>query len=153
TTPRTATKSITGRSGANSLGARHPLRRGCRRDAALGAGARRPASELHHLVIDVVAAIGAAEIGDAGARTPIPRDLLLALAELGLIGWNGAAAAEPDAGDPAQRRRAGDLTQRPVDPVHLLRDLLEHQQVACKNREQSRPDQMAQHGDIEGRTR
>src|SRR6201984_2553847 len=38
-------------------------------------GMRSPASERHHLVVDVMADIGAAEIGDAGAPAPILHDL------------------------------------------------------------------------------
>jgi len=52
------------------------------------------AAEGDDLVRDVVADVGAAEIGDAGELAPMLCDGFLALAEIRLVRRDGAAAAE-----------------------------------------------------------
>src|SRR5688572_2395479 len=96
------------------------------------------ASKRHDLVAGVVADVGAAEIADAGLAAPMLDDLDLGLAEIRIVVRNGAAAAEPDAGDAPDRRIAGDVEQRAVDPVHVFRHFLEHQHMAGKVRLQRR---------------
>ena len=61
-----------------------------------GVRTRAEAAEGHDLVGHVMADIGAAEIGNAGDFAPVPGDGLLALAEIGIVGGDGAAAAEFD---------------------------------------------------------
>ena len=82
---------------------------------------------------------------------PVLDDLDLGLAEVGIVVGNGAAAAEPDAGDAPDRRVAGDVEQRAVDPVHVLRHFLEHQHVAGEVGLERRADQLAEGHHVEGR--
>src|SRR6266478_8705412 len=99
-------------------------------DSALVHASSHTASERHDLVVDVVAYIGAAEIGNSRSLAPIGDDLRLALAEIGIVGRDGAAAAEPDPGEAPHAGMAGDLKQCTVDPVHRFRHLFEHEHMA-----------------------
>jgi hypothetical protein len=59
-----------------------------------------PSAERHHLVFDIMPNVGAPEIGYARSGAPSGDDLLLILAEVGIVGRDLAAPAEPDARDP-----------------------------------------------------
>ena len=60
----------------------------------------------------------------------MPNHLLGGLAEVRLVRRDGAATAKPDAGDAADRGIGGDVQERAIDPVHMLRDILEHEHVS-----------------------
>ena len=108
------------------------------------------ASERDDFVVDVVADVGATEIGDAGALAPMHGDLLLARTELRLVWRNGAAAAELDPGNPANARSAGEVQETSVDPVHVLAHLFEHEHVVAEVRLKGRAHEVTEDGEIEG---
>src|SRR5690349_1952591 len=108
------------------------------------------APERDDLVVDVVSDVGTAEIGDAGALAPMHNELLFAGAEVRLVRWNGAAAAELQPGEPADAVGSGEVQKTPVDPVHMLAHLLEHEHVTPEVRLEGSADEVTEDGDVEG---
>ncbi len=105
----------------------------------------------HDLVVRVVADIGAAEIGDARYRAPMPRHLFLGLAEFRIVGRHRADPPEPQPFEFTQVRIRRDVEQRPVGPVHVLRHVLDHQHMAGEIGHERRADEMAEDGEVERR--
>ncbi len=100
--------------------------------------------------MDVMADVRAAEIGDPRRLAPVPGRLFLGLAEIRFVRWDAAAAAEHDARNPSDAGITGDMEQKAVDSIHVLRHLLEHEHVIGQVRLKRRSEQLAEHGHIEG---
>src|SRR5262245_25047553 len=96
--------------------------------SSLGRAVRR-STERDELVVGIVADVGSPQITNAGDLAPVPDDIDFGLAEIRIVRRNRAAAAEPDAGHAPNGRTTRNVEQRAVDPVHVLRDLFEHQHV------------------------
>ena len=58
--------------------------------------------------------------------------------------------AEPEAGDPADARIAGNVKEGAVDPVHVLGNVFDHQHMSGEIGLPGRSDQMAENGEVEG---
>ncbi|HEX4860963.1 MAG TPA: hypothetical protein VFV07_06975, partial [Rhizomicrobium sp.] len=100
-----------------------------------------------------MADIGAPEIFDAGRLAPMPRHRFLIGAEIGIVRRHVADAAEPDARDAADVGARGDVEQRAVDAIDVLRHVFEHQHMAGEIGLERRAQKMAEHGDVEGGSR
>src|SRR5688500_1341966 len=87
-------------------------------------GYRRLKGTRTDAVVRIAADFGAPEKGDSGAASPVSEDLLLALAEVGIILDDVGAAAEPYPGDSPERRIAAEVEHRLIGPVHMFRHLL-----------------------------
>ena len=95
--------------------------------------------------------VGAAEPWNAGLVAPDAGDFLFVHSKIRFVRGDVAATAELDARHPPDRRIAGDVKQRPVDPVHGLRHLLQHQHMAVEVGLQRRAKQLAKDRDVECR--
>ena len=72
------------------------------------------------------------------------------VSEVGIVRRHVAAAAKPDAGRFPDRLVAGDVKQRAVDGIEMLRHFLEHQHMTGQVRYELGADQVAEDGDVEG---
>ena len=76
-------------------------------------------------------------------------NLHFSLAELGLVGWNEAAAAKPDPGDATHGSLSREVCHRPIDVVHVLGYFLEQHHVPVHLRKMFRSNQPGQDREIE----
>jgi len=74
-------------------------------------------AERNHLVVGVMADVGAAEKRDAGALAPVAGDLLAGRAEIGIVAGDVGNAAQPNPGDAAVRRALAWLADRAPDSL------------------------------------
>src|SRR5215469_14317330 len=109
--------------------------------------------ERNDLVFHVVADVRGAEPGNSGICAPVADDLFRRLAEFRIVGWNKADAPESKARRAPQGFVAGQLTERAVDPVQVLGDFLEHDNVTGEVGFLWRTEQVAENGEIERRDR
>src|SRR3712207_4820578 len=90
--------------------------------------------EGHDTVARIVADPGAAEPANPRPIAPEADDLLLGLAEIGVVFRNVGAQAEAQTGDAPHARIGADVEHRPVDAVHMLRSEERRVGKECRSR-------------------
>src|SRR3954453_17043501 len=108
-------------------------------------GSKYFSPEGDNLVVGIVANVGAPEPRNSGTPAPVAGDLFLVHSEIRLVWGDAAAAPQPEARYAPDLGIARDLKQRPVDPVHGLPDLLQHEHVPLEVGLQRRAKNLAKH--------
>src|SRR5262249_50049514 len=90
--------------------------------------------EGNNLVAGVMPNVGASQPCNPGLLTPVTGNFFFVHSEIGFVRGDGAATTKHDARHPSDFGVAGNVKKRPINPVHCLSYLFQHEHMPVELR-------------------